>query len=193
MRLAAILLAGGASRRFGDGKLLAPWQGRTVLEASLAAPMGAGLDQVLVVTGAYHAQLAPLLAGYPVQIVLNPHWEEGISSSIRAGLQALAADPPQAVLICLGDQPSLPAQVITALVDRYGQRQAPIVAPYAAGMRRNPVLFDQRFWADLTNLQGDAGGRSILQRYGDQVSLVEFDDPTWFQDVDLPEDVAGRG
>lgn len=92
----ALTLAGGAGRRFGGNKLLHPWAGSTVLEASLRAPLRVGLKEVVVVTGAYHRELAPLLARYSVRVVPNPGWPEGMASSLRAGIQALMeAGPPR--------------------------------------------------------------------------------------------------
>lgn len=189
-RVAGLVLAGGASRRFGGAKLLHPWRDRTVLEASLRAPLRAGLHSVTVVTGAYHDRLAPLLAPYPVTVVPNPDWEVGMSTSVKAGLDALAGnDPPAALLICLGDQPLLPPSAIDALAAEYRSTGAALVAPVAGGQRRNPVLFDRRLFAELAGVAGDEGGRSVIRRHEGELRLVTMDEPEWFRDIDTPADL----
>jgi len=185
--VAGLVLAGGASRRFGGGKLLHKMNGRTLIECALQAPLHAPLSQVVVVTGAYHAELAPVLAPYPVQVVYNPDWEGGLSTSLKAGLARLME--AAAVVICLADQPDLPAAVITALVETYRRTGARIVAPALAGVRRNPVLFDRSLFPDLLATQGDEGGRSVIRRHEAELALVPFDQAAWFRDIDVPADL----
>jgi molybdenum cofactor cytidylyltransferase len=187
-RVAVLVLAGGASRRFGGNKLLHGWGGGTVLEASLQASLRSGLKEVVVVTGAYHDRLAPLLARYPVRVVPNPDWGEGMSTSLRAGLQSLG-DEPEAVAICLGDMPFLPPVVVVELARTHAQTHAPIVAPVAGGQRRNPVLFDRSLFPQLMQARGDEGGRSVLRAHQDELLLVPFPDEDWFRDVDTPTDL----
>ncbi len=186
----ALVLAGGASRRFGGNKLLHCWGEASVLEVSLQAPLKAGLKEIVVVTGAYHEVLAPMLARYPVQVVPNPDWAEGMSTSIRAGLRSFAEDEtPAAAIICLGDMPLLPPVVLTELARVHAQTGAPIVAPVAGGSRRNPVLFDRRLFPLLLEVRGDKGGRSVVQRYREEMVQVPFPEEDWFRDVDSPADL----
>ena len=187
LRVAGLVLAGGASRRFGGGKLLHRLNDRTLIEAALEAPLHAGLSEVVVVTGAYHAELAPLLERLAVRVVHNPDWPEGMSTSLRAGVALLAE--ADAVVVCLADQPDLPADVIAALVQTYRQSGAKIVAPSVAGVRKNPVLFDRSLFADLLGVQGDEGGRSVIKRHQSAVVQVPFDQAAWFRDIDIPADL----
>ncbi|MFO7172639.1 MAG: nucleotidyltransferase family protein [Bacillota bacterium] len=206
---AALVLAGGAGRRFGANKLLHPWAGSTVLEASLRAPLRAGLKEVVVVTGAYHQELAPLLARYPVRVVPNPEWPEGMASSLRAGIRALVEEEapaagaalaggepgvgrqvPGAVVVCLGDMPFLPPAVVTELVRAWARTRAPVVAPVVGGARRNPVLFDRALLPLLRQVRGDEGGRSVVQRYREAMVQVPFSEEGWFRDVDGPADLG---
>ncbi|MFZ5823666.1 MAG: nucleotidyltransferase family protein [Bacillota bacterium] len=187
----AIVLAGGASRRFeGGSKLLHPYGGQTLVEGSLRAPLGASLARIVVVTGAYHAHLLPVLARYPVSVVQNENWEAGLSTSLKAGLVALAQSEVQAALLCLADQPNLPAVVIDQLVQAWRQSRAPIVAPVCNGQRRNPVLFDRSLWPELMQVSGDEGGRSVIRRHEAGMVPVTFHDPTWFADVDTLADLT---
>ncbi|MDB4894630.1 MAG: MoeA-like protein, partial [Firmicutes bacterium] len=190
--VAVVVLAGGAGRRFGSNKLVHPWGDVTVLEASLRAPLRAGLAEVVVVTGAYHAELAARLARYPVRVIPNPDWQEGMSTTLRAGLGAVG-DPAvgnlAAVLVCLGDMPRLPAEVLTELVRAHARSGAPVVAPEAGGLRRNPVLFDRSLVRELTEARGDEGGRSVVRRHQQEMLLVSFPDPSCFGDVDSRDDL----
>lgn len=187
--VAALVLAGGASRRFGASKLLHPWGEESILEASLRAVLQAGLAEVAVVTGAYHPELASLLAPYPVRLVENRDWGEGMSTSVKAGLQALAAGEPRAIMICLGDQPMLPPEVVAALAGAHRRTGAAIVAPAIGGVRKSPVLFDRSLWPELLLIQGDEGGRRVVQAHQEQVLLLEYDREEWFRDIDRPEDL----
>jgi len=187
----AIVLAGGKSRRFGGSKLLHPWaNGRTILEASLMAPLGADLDRVLVVTGADHAELAILLKLYPVEVIHNPDWEVGMSTSVKAGLLALeAGGAPDAFLICLGDQPMLPSSVIRDLVDVYRTGSSSIVAPSLGGERQNPVLLDWSLVPEFLAVQGDQGGRGVIKRHANDITLIPYANGDWFRDIDSPRDL----
>jgi molybdenum cofactor cytidylyltransferase len=182
--IVAIMLAGGASRRFGANKLLSPWQGHTLIEAALAPLLRAGLREVIVVTGAYHEALAPLLARYPVRVIANRDWTDGMSTSMQSGLAAVGT--AAAAIICLADQPYLPAAVLDQLIATYRQTQSPIVAPAINGIRRNPVLFDQSLFPQLAAITGDEGGRSVIAAHKEQVVLIPMADETWFIDIDFP-------
>lgn len=186
--VAAVVLAGGASRRFGGGsKLLHRLGDRTVLEHSLQAPLGAGLREVVVVTGAYHEALAPLLAPYPVRVVANPDWPQGMSTTLKAGVVAVGPEPG-AVIICLGDQPYLPAHVVEAVANAFRRGAAPIVAPELDGQRRSPVLFARALFPELLAIEGDEGGRAVVRRYQDQVHTIPADEASWFADIDTRAD-----
>jgi molybdenum cofactor cytidylyltransferase len=193
--MAAIVLAGGKSRRFGASKLLHPWaDGRTILEASLAAPLGAGLDRVLVVTGAYHAELSVILKQYPVQVVYNPDWAVGMSTSVKAGLLALeAGGAPDAFLMCLGDQPMLPSSVIRDLVAAYRTGSSRLVAPAVGDERKSPVLLDWSLVPELLAIAGDEGGRSVVKRHAADMALVSYNEVDWFRDIDSPLDLPQAG
>lgn len=185
--VAAIVLAAGGSERMGEPKQLLPIDGQPMVRRVVEAVCGVGLDQVVVVTGAYADLVAQALAGLPVEFVANEAWLEGMSTSLRRGLGALGPEI-QASLIALADQPALTSDVLSALVARYRATGAPIVAPVCQGRRGNPVLFDRRLFADLLAVEGDQGGRTLLARYTAEVEQVEVDDSGVLFDVDTPQD-----
>jgi molybdenum cofactor cytidylyltransferase len=178
--VAVVLAAGGSSRLDSDlPKQVLPWQpgGTLVGRAANIALEAATLNEVLVVTGHGAQQVQAALGDRPVRIVNNPDWQAGQSSSVAAGLRALAPDVSAAVFI-LADQPTVQPATIDLLGARHRQTLAPLVAPlYAGGERGNPVLFDRSTFPELLALQGDTGGRLLLQRYGAQVERVAIDAP----------------
>lgn len=179
-RVAGVILAAGrGSRLTGDlPKPLLPWEGDTLVgRAATTALASAALHDVLVVTGYQGERVAAALAGKPLRIVVNPDWAAGQSSSVRAALHGLLPDV-EAVVFLLADQPTVTTETIDALVDAHRRSLAPITAPlYRGGQRGNPMLFDRATFAELAALTGDAGGRRLLDRYGNRVQYVSIDQP----------------
>ena len=188
--IAAIVLAAGGSARMGHPKQLLPVSGRPMIRLVVEAVAAAGLAQVVVVTGAHAGAVRAALAGLPVEIVVNEAWAQGMSSSVRAGLQALRPEI-QAVLLVLGDQPALTADLLRSLAARYRATGAPIVAPFYRGQRGNPVLFDRVLFAELLAVEGDRGGRLVVARHQEQVERVDVQDAAVVMDIDSPQDYAG--
>ena len=188
--IAAIVLAAGGSARMGRPKQLLPIDSRPMVRHVTEVVAASGLEQVIVVTGAHTLAVEAALTGLPVELVRNESWSEGMSSSMHMGLRALRTEV-QSVLIVLGDQPGLTAALLQSLVDRYRATRAPIVAPIYRGRRGNPVLFDRALFPELLAVQGDRGGRALIDRYQDRVEHVEVDDPAVVMDVDSPQDYDG--
>ena len=151
--------------------------------------MAASLDEVVVVVGSDAPAVAASLSGLPARIVTNPAFAEGMSTSLRAGLDALPRGC-RAALVALADQPGAAAAgVVEPLLERYRASPAPIVAPlYRGGVRGNPVLFDSSLFDELRAVTGDEGGRSVIARDQSRVVLVETDEAIP-RDVDTPEDL----
>jgi molybdenum cofactor cytidylyltransferase len=145
----------------------------------------AGLSPVLVVAGAYAAQVQAAIEDLPVTLVYNPDWESGQSASLAAGLRVL---PPAtgAALFLLVDQPHVPATLARSLAALHAETLAPIVAPLVDGKRGNPVLFDRQTFSDLMDLHGDIGGRALFARY--PVNWLPWHDASLLLDIDRPED-----
>lgn len=186
-QVAAIILAAGASTRMGQPKQLLPISGQPMVRLVTEAVCAANLEQVVVVLGAQASAVAQALEGLPVEIVINHAWQEGMSSSVRAGIGALCPEIDAALLV-LADQPDLGTDVLRALVERYQLSGALVVAPTYAGRRGNPVLFDKALFAELEAVEGDRGGRSVIARHAADLVGVEVDDPAVVSDIDTPED-----
>lgn len=186
-----VVLAAGGSSRFGSPKQQARLQGSTLTEIALRTALAAGADGVLLVTGA-HADVTLLaLDSLPpaqrqqVRVVHNAAWALGQASSVQAAIRALAADTG-AVVIMPVDQPRLSASVLQSLIACW-RKGALLAAPTVDGkMRGAPALFAKDLFSELLALQGDTGGRVILQRYAERVVTIEVSAQE-LVDVDTPE------
>jgi molybdenum cofactor cytidylyltransferase len=186
-KTAGIILAAGGARRMGQPKLLLPWRGEPLIRHTARQAIEAGLSPLVVVTGSNHEAVEHVLAGLPVQLVHNPDWEAGQSTSVKHGLAALSLESGSAAFL-LGDQPQIPAQLIRSLIKKHSHTLAPVTCPRVGEQRANPVLFDRVTFADFASLSGDAGARQILNRY--PIDYLPWDDQSLLWDVDTPEDYA---
>ena len=186
--IAGLLLAAGLSRRMGRAKLLLPLQGRPVVRHAAERFLAAGIDPLYVVVGLDAASVTLALADLPLHIVVNPHPESGQASSLVAGIRALPPDT-EAVVVGLGDQPFLPAEVIPRLIYAVRNTDRVIAAPRYRDGLGNPVLFRAPVFPELLAVGGDRGARSVVEREAERVVVVELDYPMP-DDVDTPEDYA---
>jgi len=183
---AGIILAAGEATRFGSPKQLLDWKGKPFVRQVAETALRSGLEPVVVVTGFHAADVEAALSGLPVTIVRNPEYQQGQSTSIRAGVASLSGKAGAAVFL-LADQPQIPVDVIRALVESHGQNMQAILAPLVLENRRaNPVLFDRDTFADLMQLTGDVGGRGIFDKH--RVEYLPWHDEILLLDVDKPQD-----
>ena len=185
VRAAGVILAAGAASRMGQPKLLLPWQGQALIWHAVRTALQAGLEPVLVVTGAAAPEMQAALDGLPVQLVHNPDWLAGQSGSVRVGIRALP-EQVEAVIFLLGDQPFVTAELLQALVSQYARERPAILAPYIGQKRTNPVLFDRSVFEPMCALQGDAGARSLFGRF--PPARLPWTDQRLLFDVDTPQD-----
>lgn len=181
----ALLLAAGRSSRMGAEKLFLPWGKSCVLRATAEEILGAGFSRVLVVCGENAAKARAALAGLPVEFVVNPHAATGMHSSIRAGL--LAAGPVASFLVCLGDQPAVPAALYAELRETLGD--GALAAPLYAERRGNPVAIAGRLIPEILAHPDDDRGCAYLFR-AHPARFLETDDASVTEDLDTPEDYA---
>lgn len=176
-KVAAIILAAGASRRLGEPKQLVRLEQETLLERTIRVAVQAGCSPILVVLGASSARILAESLLTPAQIVLNPAWPEGMASSIRAGIAAL---PPtiRAALLLTCDQPAVTTEHLRRLASQApGQ---PVASSYA-DRRGVPAYFPAETFAELLQLSGDQGARRLL------ASARALHLPGGEVDVDTPE------
>lgn len=187
-RTAAIVLAAGASSRFGQPKALAMLAGRPVLQYVLDAVAGVGVAEVVVVLGADGDQIERNLRWRSERPVRNPNPQEGLSSSLRVGLDSLSPSC-DAALILLGDQPLVRVDVMERLMAGFLSAARPIVLPrYLEGGGANPLLIHRAAWPLAGEARGDRGLGPVLR--GHPELLVQVDVQGSNPDIDTPEELA---
>lgn len=186
-RVAGIILAAGASTRMGRTKQLLPFRGQTILEGVVDNALAASLHRLIVVLGHEAQTLAALLAGRNLTLVHNPHFAQGQSTSLKAGLQALGEES-DAALFLLGDQPLITPATIDLLLAAYAATPSPVVLPVFAGKRGNPVLFDRETFAAIATITEDCGARSLFDHYAGRLLKIPVADPSIHFDVDTEDD-----
>ena len=181
------MLAAGLARRMGGGKLVLVLGGRPIVRWSVES-LVPPVDDLVVVTGAGGADVRAALEGVAVRFVENPHPEAGQGSSIAVGAAALR-EGTEALIIALGDQPRVPADVVPRLLATWRRTGQAIVAPTYRGVHGTPVLFAAEVFPELAALNGDAGARAVVAARAERVARVAFDH-AMPADVDTPEDFA---
>jgi molybdenum cofactor cytidylyltransferase len=189
----AVILAAGESRRMGDvNKLCLPVDGKPMLLHAVEAVVDAGIEKIWVVTGHESSRIRALLKDYPVGFIHNEDYGDGLSTSLRAGIEALDADLAGA-LICLGDMPRIRPSHIQLLVKNFDpDGPTPICVPVHGKSRGHPVLWPRRYFADIRRLEGDVGARHLLDRYRSRIKPVNVSDDGVLFDIDSPEVLEGR-
>jgi len=190
-RIAGLILAAGRSTRMGGpNKLLEEINGRALVRHVAEHVLASRAKPVIVVTGHQKERVERALAGLPVTFVHNPGFAEGLSTSLKTGIAAVAADAADAdgAIVCLGDMPQVSATLIDRLIAAFDpERGALVVIPTIAGKRGNPVLWSRRFFPDLAAVEGDVGARHLIGGYAEAVTEVPLDDAGALTDVDTPE------
>jgi molybdenum cofactor cytidylyltransferase len=159
--LHTIVLAAGASTRFGAPKQLAPLDGQPILRAVVDRAIKASSRRVVVVLGAHASDIAPVLRSSPASVVLNQDWKEGLASSIRVGMAQLP-ESCAGVMLLLGDQPAISVADLTRLSETWGRHPDHIVAAQYACTMGAPAIFPRMMFAALRQLHGDHGAKELL-------------------------------
>lgn len=185
--LHVIVLAAGASTRLGQPKQLVRLAGRPVLHTVVSNAVAVAGNAVTVVLGAHAQALTRLLAYSPASVVVNRHWQEGMASSLRAGLAAIPSTC-SAALILLGDQIAVTADDLKRLVNAWNGHDTVIAASVYTGHVGVPAIFPYWCFTELRELRGDRGARMILERHAHRLVHVQM--PNAAFDLDTPEDLA---
>lgn len=189
--IGAIVLAAGASRRLGQPKQLLMQGGETLIERAIRLASEAGAAPVVVVLGAYQEQIREAITMNGASLTINDQWEQGIATSIHAGLGAFDTVGPdrKGTLILSCDQSRLTAIHLRALIETFAmQREPSIVASAYAGVLGIPAAFPRLVFADLLALRGDQGARTIFLQPPCPLIAVHF--PGGEVDIDRPSDIA---
>jgi molybdenum cofactor cytidylyltransferase len=185
--IAGIILAAGGASRFGKAKQLNTWREKTYTENVVIAAQQAGLSPIIVVTGYQHEVLENILKMYPAQVVHNPDWQQGQSTSMKTGLKFLEKHTQGAIFL-MADQPQVSIRLIRALMEQAYLTDRQVIGPMIDGKRSTPKYFDRSVFPELMAVSGDQGGRSILSP--SPPFFVEWFDTRMRLDIDFDVDVA---
>jgi molybdenum cofactor cytidylyltransferase len=181
-----VVLAAGASSRFGSAKQLVRVNGRPLMHTVVSRAVELAGHSVTVVLGAHAGELAPLLKHSPVSVAVNRDWAEGIASSIRMGVSQIPTTA-DGVLITLADQAAVTTEDLKRLASTWRRNVTSLVAAQYAGNVGVPAIFPRWCFRELHELRGDRGAQQILQRHVDR--LVRLPMPSAELDIDRPEDL----
>ncbi len=183
--IVGLLLAAGGSRRFGSQKLVTPVRGMPLIRHG-AALLSETTDHVIAVIGSDALVVRGALSGLGVEIVENPEWRDGLSTSLRRGV-ASVSPLAQAVVVALGDQPDVSPDTVRAVIEFWRRTNHPIVTARYRGVRAPPVLLSRAVFREVAALRGDVGAKGIMDLHPGDVGLVDIDDDVP-ADIDTPGD-----
>lgn len=194
-RVAAVVLAAGASTRLGQPKQLVRVKGESLLRRTVRLALGAGCTPVVVVLGfeaeAMRAELGGLAPEGAVRAVVFPEWAEGMGSSLRCGVEVVRRmEPlPDGLLVLVCDQPRLTEEHLRRLMEAHGASEAAVTASLYAGRMGVPAVFAGRIFGELAALRGDRGARELIRSQAAAAQGIPW--PGGSVDLDTPEDLRG--
>ncbi|MGZ3102334.1 nucleotidyltransferase family protein [Streptomyces sp. H72] len=189
-QVTGLLLAAGGGRRLGGRpKALLEHRGRPLVEHAVVALRAAGCTRVHVVLGARAEEVRARAALDGCVLVDNPGWEEGMGSSLRAGLGSLTGTGARAALVSLVDQPGIGAEAMRRVRAGYRDETSLVSAAYS-GVRGHPVLLGAAHWAGVSaTAAGDRGARAYLRAHEVEIALVECGEVAQPYDIDTAADL----
>lgn len=192
MIFSGLILAAGESERMGTPKMLLPWRGWTVLEQVIHCAFEGGVGEAVVVLGGEGEKIASILLKKPfkktLKIVYNPHFKKGMLSSIQAGLRKID-ESSQAILLALGDQPSIPQSIFRTLLETFPSCGKGILIPRFSGKGGHPIVISRKYFDFILSLDsGKESLHSLTKSYYWDVHHLEVSAPEILQDIDKPED-----
>ncbi|MFV0364634.1 MAG: NTP transferase domain-containing protein [Suipraeoptans sp.] len=182
--ISAILLASGYSRRLNGNKLLLDFRGKPIIEHTMRSISSCNFDLKLLVT---RDNTFSMLSGkYGFQELINTQAHVGQSAGVRLGTLNTQVD--SSLMFFVGDQPLLGSDIINQLLHESRSNPDKIIVPKIDNRGRSPVIFPPSLRAEILNISGDMGGRSVISKYPTLVHSVYFSDPLPFSDIDTPGD-----
>jgi molybdenum cofactor cytidylyltransferase len=183
-----VILAGGQSSRLGRPKQLLQFNGMTLLEKVAAEALDMKNIPVLIVLGAHGEEIKSGFQVQGIEWVMNEHWQEGMASSLRSGIETMQQQHPQVdgILFLVCDQPYLETGLLEALVALQQEKDLPAAASSYGGKLGTPALFHQSVFPRLLSLRGDTGARKLLESMEGEVAVMPFD--KGIEDIDTLQD-----
>ena len=186
--IAGILLAAGTSSRMGSNKLLFELNGESVLRGAARRALAGGLAPLFVVLGHQADRVRQELEGLPCHTVVNPDYEQGINTSLKAGVAALPEDV-QGAMVMLSDMPFVTPEMLAGLIARYRSSTAPLAISDYEGVNAPPMLYDRCLFGELLAMTGEGCGRQVVKRHRHEAEVLAWPAAA-LADLDVPDDYA---
>jgi molybdenum cofactor cytidylyltransferase len=188
MNIGIIILAAGSSSRMGTSKQLLHVDGEPLLQKAINSSQQTNAQFVVVVLGADAKVHRHAIKDLNINVVENREWENGMGSSLKAGLRYVKSSQPStdAIVIMVCDQPEVTAKHLNELVRVYCESKKAIVASYYAGAPGVPALIDKSLFAEVMAIEDSFGAKKVIQQHPDKTELVEFN--AGAIDIDTPEE-----
>ena len=183
MTISAIILASGYSSRMGKNKLLLKYRGRSLIQHTIEIIQKCGFSEVIL--SAREEEIIEIGNRYVLKVIKNESAVKGISESIKLGV--IQASDTDGYMFFTADQPFLDIDSIKELIHEFIESSNYIIVPRCDGRRGNPVIFPCSFKEDFLKLEGDVGGKIIINKNLDKVKFVEIGDSTKLFDIDTNE------
>jgi molybdenum cofactor cytidylyltransferase len=184
--IATIILAAGESNRFGSPKQLADFNNKLLLQNAVDVAIASASTSVIVVLGAHEQEIRDAIDFGNASVLVNAEWREGMSSSIRVGVQSILKEASASILMVC-DQPYVTSELLNSLIAQCTTARKSIVASRYGQVAGTPVLFGREYFPKLLALRGDRGARTIIERNPTETAFVLF--PQGSLDIDLPSDI----
>lgn len=185
--LAAVILAGGASRRMGSAKALLPYQDQTFVEHLVEVTQHPRVGVQRVVVGAHAQEIRERTGLNPGMVIENPNWQQGQLSSIKVALDNLRGTETEAILLCLVDHPLISSGVVASLIRAFDKIRKPIVLPVFNGRRGHPVIFASSLYDELLAAPLDTGARVVVWNHAREVHEVPTDEEGVVMNLNDPD------
>jgi molybdenum cofactor cytidylyltransferase len=185
--ICAVVLAAGLSSRMGVQKLLLPFGGKRVVGHIVDQLLASTIDEVHIVVGHQAEQIIAELSGRAVSIVNNPDYESGMLSSVRCGLKSLP-EKCRAVMVVLGDQPSITTELIDQMLKSFAATEKDILIPLYKGKRGHPILFSLKYRDEIMTHYDDVGLRGLMHKHSEDMFELEVPTASVLCDMDYPQD-----
>lgn len=189
MKLGCALLAAGAGKRFGGGKLLHEVDGEAMISRALRLYSQLPFDARVCVTRTDAETIQSFAREHGFAVIINPDPDRGVGTSVALATGALSnqADALDGILYAVSDQPYLTRESVIRLMQTFSQDPQRIVSLSYSGVRGNPAIFPSAMFAQLAALSEDIGGGAVIRQHADLLTLVEAGDAIELRDIDTRE------
>jgi len=184
--IGAVILAAGMSTRMGESKLSLMLDGIPIVEHVINKVEVSDVDEIVLVYSKYTETVESIAKRHGIRTLKNDEAEKGLSTSVRKGLSHLLGT--EAVMFLLGDQPFIETKDINLLVAQHKVNRDKIIVPVNYNGRGNPVIFPEKYYQEILNVNGDKGARLLIEKYEEDVIFVEVDSSKIQFDIDTTDD-----